>query len=146
MRQRVFTYITKNDQLLILDRTDANYTEPEVTGGTVNPGEPPEYAALREAKEETGLKFLEVVRLLGSFERNLLDIGRDESIIAWFFHLRTNEPTPPSWKHYEEDPSEGIGPIEFQLYWVPISNIPKLGGIDCARLQELKESVLHDVA
>lgn len=146
MRQRVFTYITKRGQLLILDRADGNYIEPQIPGGSIKPGELPESAALREAKEETGLESLELVKLLGFFEKNLLDIGRDETIIAWFFHLRTNEPTPPSWKHYETDPSEGVGPIELRLYWVPISNLPKLGGIDCAMLQELKESVLHDIA
>ena len=145
MRQRVFTYITKQDQLLILDRAEAKYTLPQIPGGTIKLGELPEFAALREAEEETGLESLVLVRLLGSFEKNLLDIGRDETIIAWFFHLRTNEPTPPSWEHCESDPSEGVGPIEFQLYWVPISNIPKLGGIDCAMLEELKESAIHDV-
>lgn len=146
MRQRVFTYITKNNQLLILDRHDGNYVEPQIPGGTIKLDELPESAALREAQEETGLKYLEVVRLLGFFEKNLVDIGRDETITAWFFHLRTNEPTPRSWKHFESDPSEGVGPIEFKLYWVPITNIPKLGGIDCAMLQELKESVLRDAA
>ena len=143
MRQRVFTYITRQDQLLVLDRPEAYYPEPQIPGGTIKPGELPEHAALREATEETGLSSLELVSLLGSFEKDLHDIGRDETIIAWFFHLRTNDATPPSWKHYESDPSEGTGPLEFQLYWVPISDIPQLGGIDSAMLEDLKESVTH---
>src|SRR5690606_19092860 len=110
----------------------------QIPGGTVEPGELPENAALREAREETGLQSIERVRLLGSFERNLADIGRDETITAWFFHLRTHETTPQSWTHLELHPSEGSMPVELRLHWVSIDNIPKLGGIDGAMLEELK--------
>ena len=93
MRQRVFTYITRADQLLILEYVDGRYLQPQIPGGTVNKDELPAQAALREAQEETGLTALKLVQLLGSFERDLTDIGRDESIVAWFFHLQTDELT-----------------------------------------------------
>ncbi len=141
MRHRVFTYITRADQLLILEYVDGRYLLPQIPGGTVKPGELAAQAALREAHEETGLTGLQMVKCLGHFERDLTDIGRDERIVAWFFHLHTNESTPVSWRHFEDDSSEGSGPIEFVLSWVPLSNIPRLGGIDQALLPELHMSV-----
>ena len=55
MRNRVFLYITQGEKLLVLDYLDHSYLEPQVPGGTIEPGESPEEAALREAREETGL-------------------------------------------------------------------------------------------
>lgn len=141
MRHRVFTYITRADQLLILEYVDGRYREPQIPGGTVDVGELPAVAALREAQEETGLSALKIVKYLGCFERNLAEIGRDETIMAWFFHLHTDETTPDSWRHFERDSSEGLGPIEFALSWVPLSHLPKLGGIDEAMLTQLHASV-----
>ncbi len=141
LRQRVFTYITRADQLLILEYVDGRYLEPQIPGGTVKTDELPAQAALREAQEETGLTALHLVKFLGSFERDLTDIGRDETIVAWFFHLQTDEITPEKWQHFECDSSEGLGPIEFAVSWVPLSNLPKLGGIDESMLAELHASV-----
>lgn len=141
LRQRVFTYITRADQLLILEYVDGRYLEPQIPGGTVKTDELPAQAALREAQEETGLSALQLVKCLGSFERNLTDIGRDETIVAWFFHLQTDEITPEKWQHFECDSSEGLGPIEFAVSWVSLKNLPKLGGIDESMLPELLDSV-----
>lgn len=141
MRHRVFTYITRADQLLILEYVDGRYLQPQIPGGTVKTGELPAQAALREAQEETGLSELQIVKCLGHFERDLTNIGRDESIVAWFFHLHTNEVAPESWRHFECDSSEGFGPIEFALSWVPLSDIPQLGGIDQTMLSELHQSM-----
>jgi len=142
LRQRVFTYITREDELLVFDHVDHKYLEPQIPGGTIEEGEEPEVAAIREATEETGLTTFRVKSFLGSFTRDLRPIGRDETIHAWFYHLETTEQTERKWRHLELDPSEGTDPIEFELYWVPLSNIPKLGGIDDAMLSELEESVL----
>jgi len=53
MRHRVFTYITRADQLLILEYVDGRYARPQIPGGTVKVGELATQAALREAQEET---------------------------------------------------------------------------------------------
>ena len=145
LRHRVFTYITRADQLLILEYVDGSYLQPQIPGGTVKSDESPEQAALREAEEETGLTALQLVKYLGSFERDLTDIGRDETIVAWFFHLQTHEMTPETWRHFECDSSEGFGPIEFALSWAPLSNLPKLGGIDEAMLAELHASIRENI-
>ena len=142
MRQRVFTYITRENELLVFDHVDYKYLEPQIPGGTIEQGEEPEIAAIREATEETGLSQFLVRNFLGSFIQDLRPIGRDETVHAWFYHLETSDQTDPRWRHFELDPSEGTDPIEFELYWVPLTNIPKLGGIDNAMLSELEESVL----
>lgn len=140
MRHRVFTYITRGQQLLLLRYPDGRYLLSQIPGGTVKKGETPSKAALREAKEETGLEAIRLVRCLGSFKRDLSGIGRNETIMAWFFHLQTNEQTPNSWRHFETEPSEGGDAIEFELFWVPLSAIPSLGGIDECLLEELHAS------
>ena len=61
MRHRVFTYITRAHELLVLDHVDHRYLDPQIPGGTIEENETPEAAAIREAQEETGLKSLEVV-------------------------------------------------------------------------------------
>lgn len=146
MRNRVFTYITQGSKLLVLDYVDHSYREPQVPGGTIEPGESPEQAALREAAEETGLTALKLVSFLGSFNKDLRAIGRDETIKAWFFHLEAGDSTPQRWRHVEQDPHDGAVPIVFELYWVPMDAIPKLGGIDSQMLSRLAESVARHVA
>ncbi len=138
MRQRVFTYITRNRQLLLLDHVDFPDLAPQVPGGTIKDGEDLQTAALREAQEETGLSGLRYRALLGSFERDLSQFGRDETITAWFVHLDTDETTPARWRCFEVDPSEGEEPIEFELYWVSVDAVPQLGGIDAALLPALR--------
>lgn len=145
MRNRVFTYITQGSKLLVIDYVDHSYLEPQIPGGTIEPGESPEEAALREAEEETGLTDLKIVSFLGSFNRDLRTIGRDEVIKAWFFHLEAGDSTPERWRHAELDSHNGTAPILFELYWVPMDAIPKLGGIDNEMLPKLSESVAKQI-
>ncbi len=140
-RDRVFTYITQGTRLLVIEYVDRSYAEPQIPGGTIEPGESPEQAALREATEETGLSGLKVVSFLGSFIRDLRSIGRNETITTWYFHLSADDVTPERWRHAERDPHEGTDPVLFELSWVALDAIPKLGGIDNEMLPELAESV-----
>ena len=145
-RDRVFTYITQGSRLLVIEYVDHSYADRQIPGGTIEPGESPEQAALREATEETGLSGLKIVSFLGSSIRNLRSIGRNETITAWYFHLCTDDVTPERWRHTEVDSHEGTGPILFELSWVPLDAIPTLGGIDNEMLRELAESVASNHA
>ncbi|MFZ2237865.1 MAG: NUDIX domain-containing protein [Dokdonella sp.] len=143
MRNRVFLYITQGEKLLVLDYLDHSYLEPQVPGGTIEPGESPEEAALREAREETGMVGLKVVSLLGASDQDLRAIGRDETIKAWFFHLVAEDSTPARWRHTEHEPHEGSAPVPFELYWVPMDAVPTLGGLDNEMLPKLAQSVAN---
>lgn len=145
MRNRVFTYITQQSNLLLIDYTDGSYQQPQIPGGTIEAGETPEQAALREAKEETGLKNLTVVACLGCSQKDLRSIGRDEIIQAWFFHLEAQDSTPPRWQHGESDPHDGTASSTFELYWAALDALPRLGGFDNDMLPELVVSVLNHV-
>ncbi len=145
-RHRVFTYITRGTRLLVIEYVDRSYAEAQIPGGTIEPGESPQHAALREATEETGLTGLKIVSFLGSFKRDLRPIGRNEMITAWYFHLSADDTAPERWRHAELDPHEGTGAVLFELSWVPLDALPKLGGIDSEMLPQLAESLARNRA
>ena len=78
IRRKAFAYITQGHRLLVFTHPDAPEAGTQVPAGTIEHGETPEDAALREAREETGLSLLTVVRFLGTsrYDRSLF--GRDE--------------------------------------------------------------------
>jgi 8-oxo-dGTP pyrophosphatase MutT (NUDIX family) len=112
--QKVVAYITNGRRLLVFEHTEFPEAGIQVPAGTVDPGEDPQTAVLREAYEETGLLHLELVRALGKriFEWD----GRN--YVRHFFHLFCPGQPPERWRHREEDPSdEASEHIEFELYW-----------------------------
>ncbi len=68
---KVTAFITRStprgDELLLFEHP---YAGIQIPAGTMEPGETPEQAALREAREETGLTGLTVSRLLGEADFN----------------------------------------------------------------------------
>ena len=58
--------VRDNKVLLVRRGIDPYKGSYDIVGGFVNPGETPEQAAIREAKEETGLD-VEIVELLGTY-------------------------------------------------------------------------------
>ena len=112
--QKVVAYITNGRRQLVFKHTELHEAGIQVPAGTVDPGEDPQTAVLREAFEETGLFDLELVRGLGKRTSE-----RDGSnYIRHFFHLHCPGQPPERWCHMEENPSGGSAePIEFELYW-----------------------------
>jgi len=76
---KVTAFIVKNDantpELLLFRHP---YAGVQIPAGTVNPGESPEDAVLREVREETGLKRIRIVKFLGEHEDHLPE---DQKII-----------------------------------------------------------------
>lgn len=115
----------------------------QLPAGTMDAGETPEEAVLREAREETGLLDLKIVGLLGRHEFDARPFGRDELHDRWFFHLTCDAPTADRWMHDEVDPSDSPGErIPFEMYWVPLPDgVPDLDAGHARFLPELIASL-----
>src|SRR6187549_471994 len=101
---KALAYITHGGRLLVFRQPDFPDAGIQVPGGSVEPGEVLEAAALREAREETGLSGLVVHSYLGSVEYELkVDSGPPH--LRHFFHLVYGGPGRASWPHVESKPS-----------------------------------------
>lgn len=129
--EKAVAYITHGDRLLVFLHPGIPEAGVQVPAGTIQPGEDPAAAALREAREETGLERLHLVRFLGTQK---LEHPTEKSFIRrHYFHLRLEGEAPDRWRSYEQQPSDGSpGPIEFEFYWSPYRrDAPSLlGGMD----------------
>lgn len=142
-KRKVFAYITHGNRLLVFSHPDHPEAGIQVPAGSIKEGEQLEAAVLREAFEETGLDGLELVALLGEQRRNMADFGLDQIHLRHFYHLRHNGNLPETWRHYEDDPSEGgYGPIPFDFFWVRLpDDVPPLIGDHDVMLPRLLEQM-----
>ncbi|HEY3110929.1 MAG TPA: NUDIX domain-containing protein [Chloroflexota bacterium] len=127
-KRKAFAYVTHRDRLLVLSHPNAPSAGIQVPAGTIEPGERPEQAVLREAHEETGLERLRLVRYLGDDVRDMRDLGRDELHHRYFFHLACEGDPPASWRRSEMHASApGAGMPLFELFWAPLPDgVPEL--------------------
>lgn len=137
-RQRVYAYITGSKGILILEHPEHPEAGLQVPGGTVQEQEQPCVAVLREVKEETGLRGIEIVSLLGQCEFDMSLYGKNEIQLAWFYHLRCTQDAPDSW--YFHEAHSVAQPIPFKLYWSPLP----YAGDDLIATQGYMLTALHD--
>jgi 8-oxo-dGTP pyrophosphatase MutT (NUDIX family) len=125
-RHRAYAYVTHGPRLLVFRHVDFPEAGLQVPAGTIDPGEDPAQAVVREAGEETGLAGLALVSFLARDERDMSDCGVDELRHRWFFHLRYDGPVRESWRHAET--SDGRRePIWFEFFWADLPDrVPKL--------------------
>ena len=130
IKRKAFAYITQRKQLLIFSHPDFPEAGLQVPAGTIKDGEGTGEAALREAREETGLTRLRLGALIGEQERDMSDFGRDEVHHRYFYHVMCEEETPATWMHGEFDPSDDSiarKPIRFEFWWVTLPDgVPPL--------------------
>jgi 8-oxo-dGTP pyrophosphatase MutT (NUDIX family) len=130
-KKKVIVYITKKDKLLVFKHAHFPEAGIQVPAGAIEPGEELAQAAIREAKEETGLNELKLVENLG-YRQVKMEIDAEETVFhQHYFHLICLEETSETWIHLEKDPSEitpetalemeKYGGIVFEFYWVPIN-------------------------
>ncbi len=117
--RKALIYIVRDDTLAVFRHRDFPEAGIQVPAGTVKPGEGDEEAALREAREETGLDDLRFMQELGRELFDFTPFGRDELHDRGFFQVACGGPTPDEWSNYEEH--DGLAePTLFDFFWMPL--------------------------
>ena len=98
IRHRAYAYITNGSRLLLFTHPKSPEAGIQVPAGTIEPGEDPQDAVMREATEETGLTELRYEQFLAQDTRDMRDCGRDELQYRWFFHLCCTRAILASWR------------------------------------------------
>ena len=127
---KVVAYIVHDGQLAVF-----THREPEplvqsglqVPAGTVQPGEPPEQAVLREASEETGLSGLYVDRFVGTSNYDMRPAGNGVHR-RHFYLLRLLTTPPPTWTFDPAPEANEHGPMTFDFRWIPVAHGHILAG------------------
>jgi 8-oxo-dGTP pyrophosphatase MutT (NUDIX family) len=120
VRDKVLVYVVRDGRLLVFRHTDYSYEEVglQVPAGSIREGESPQEAALREAREETGLTTFTITRKLGETEYDLSPY-RPEIQRRHVFHLELHEDTPERWTS-QEDHDGMAPPTRFECFWIPL--------------------------
>ena len=121
VRSKVLAYVTRGEELLVFRHRDFPDAGLQVPAGTIEVGEDPQDAALREVREESGLTDVRVVGFLGRYLHNAAP-HKDETHDRHVYHLELTGSAEQSWLHYEyeTDPSDGGPPIAFSFFWMSL--------------------------
>ncbi len=96
LRKRVVVYVERDDGLLVFDHRDHPEAGTQVPAGGVGDGEELPEAAIREVREETGVRLDGELTLLGTHE-HLDGLGRPA--VSYFFRADAPDGLPTSWQH-----------------------------------------------
>ncbi|WP_323741145.1 NUDIX hydrolase [Microbacterium sp. VKM Ac-2870] len=121
MVDKVVCYVVDGQRLLVFTHLShaLTVTGVQVPAGTIEVGEAPAAAAIRETLEETG-HLARVIRELGSATYDLSPM-RDEIARRTFFQLELVEKAPERWTSGEMNPSTA-GPVEeWECWWMPVT-------------------------
>ncbi len=120
LKEKVVCYVVRDERLLVFRHCDYSYEEVgiQVPAGTIDSDETPEQAALREAREETGLDGLAIVRKLGVTEYDITPY-RYEIQRRHVFQLELHSPAPERWLSQESHDGEQP-PTRFECFWISL--------------------------
>jgi ribosomal protein S18 acetylase RimI-like enzyme/ADP-ribose pyrophosphatase YjhB (NUDIX family) len=136
---KVVAYVVRNKQLLVFTHDDVpiEIAGVKVPAGTIEPGEDPADAVVREVKEETGLE----TRVIGDLGVEQYDVWPSKSELheRHFFLLEpVSEVVPQRWTAGEEHPGDGGPRRSWTCWWIPLEQAhvlcagfgAKLGALD----------------
>ncbi|WP_433621010.1 NUDIX hydrolase [Nocardia sp. CA-120079] len=120
VKEKVLVYVVYDGKLLVFRHTDYSWEEVgiQVPAGSIRAGETPEDAALREAREETGLSEFKIVRKLGEAEYDISPY-RFEIQHRHFFELELCQDATDRWASQEDHDGEAE-PTRFECFWIPL--------------------------
>jgi ADP-ribose pyrophosphatase YjhB (NUDIX family) len=102
-------------ELLVFRQITQPYELVEVPGGTVEPGEDPDLAVLREVLEESGLT-VRIIRKLASVER----AAPKHIELRHCYHVATDHELPDTWLHTVTGGGEDCDMV-FSYFWLPVA-------------------------
>ncbi|MFN6565013.1 MAG: NUDIX hydrolase [Nostoc sp. ChiSLP01] len=117
--KKVIAYITNKDELMVFVHTDFPEAGIQVPAGTVEESEEPSEAVMREIFEESGIRGVRLIELLGIYQYNMSPY-REEIQERYVYHLELTEPTPSTWRHWEMYSSTNKKSIAFDFYWLKL--------------------------
>ena len=136
---KVVAYVVRGDRLLVFLHPLHPEVGLQVPAGTVEPGESPETALLRELREETGLSAFGEPAYLGAASVDMAQFGHAESHRRHFYRVPLAQEAPERWRHLET--SGGTAPAElFEFFWVPLAPVPVLAADQGVLLDALRAS------
>ncbi|MGY1439860.1 NUDIX hydrolase [Streptomyces reniochalinae] len=119
-RIRVAAYVVRHrtaPELLVFDHVGMPEAGTQVPAGGVRPGEGLEEAVLREVVEETGLRGVTVLRLIGEEDKPHPDTGQPRR--TSFFHLQAPPEGPDAWEHRVHGDGSDTG-LTFACRFLPV--------------------------
>lgn len=121
--RKVVAYVVHGRRLLVFTHDDVSIeiAGVQVPAGSIEHGETPEDAAVREVFEETGRRS-RVVRDLG-IERYDMWPAKPQLHERHFFQLElVDGDVPERWRAGEDDPSSGGPRVRWTCWWTPIED------------------------
>lgn len=129
--EKALIYATSVRGLLVFSEPDFPEIGLQVPGGTIEPGEAPMAAAIREFTEETGLTS-GPMRFVGQTEHLRTYQGEARFYRRHYFHTDLGADLPETWDHVENFASDGAPPILFRFFWLPLAEAKDRLGYDHA--------------
>ena len=126
---KVVCYVVHDEHILVFTHRDVpmTVTGVQVPAGTIEFGESPEQAAVRELFEETG-RCGRVVRYVG-VQRYDVRPMRDEVAVRHYFQMTLPDAdVTERWPAGESDPSIGGSAVAWDCWWLPMAQAHVLAG------------------
>lgn len=116
--QKVVCYVVHRARLLVFSHEDP-LAGVQVPAGTIEPGEDPAEAAVRETFEETTLH-TRVVRKLGVMDYDFRPAKPERAHRHYFLMELIDQDPPERWIAGDPFPSDGGKPPVWTCWWVPL--------------------------